>query len=70
MNMWCSDGREREVEQLEYYEERWNWKRKGGEEQAVTRAISGSMPMYGVAEVSVLMILAHIPTREHRNVPV
>ena len=27
-----SDGREREVEQLEHYEERWNWRLEGGEE--------------------------------------
>jgi hypothetical protein len=30
-----TDGREREVGQLEHYEERWNWRLKGGEEQPV-----------------------------------
>ena len=25
VTMWCSDGRERIVEQLEHYKERWNW---------------------------------------------
>ena len=31
-SMWWSDGREREVGQLEQYEEKWNWKLEGGEE--------------------------------------
>jgi hypothetical protein len=30
--MWWSGGREREVEQFEHYEERWNWRLKGREE--------------------------------------
>jgi hypothetical protein len=30
--MWWSDGREREVEQLELSEERWNWRLACGEE--------------------------------------
>jgi hypothetical protein len=31
--MWQLDGREEE--QLEYYEERWNWRVEGGEEYPV-----------------------------------
>lgn len=32
VSMWWSDGREREVEQLEHCEERWNWRLQRGEE--------------------------------------
>ena len=31
----CKYGREKEVEQLERYEERWNWRLKGEEEKLV-----------------------------------
>ena len=32
VNMWHTDGKEREVERFEHYEERWNWILEGGEE--------------------------------------
>jgi hypothetical protein len=28
--MWWRDGRERELERFEQYEERWNWRCEGG----------------------------------------
>ena len=31
--MWWSDGREKEVEQLEHYGERWNWRLEGRQEE-------------------------------------
>jgi hypothetical protein len=31
-NVCSSHGTEREEEQLEHYDERWNWRLKGGEE--------------------------------------
>jgi hypothetical protein len=33
--MWCADEREKEMKQLMCYEERWNWRLKGGEKWPV-----------------------------------
>jgi hypothetical protein len=37
--MVCTDRTEREEEQFEHYEERWNWRGKGGEEYPVVNRL-------------------------------
>lgn len=37
--MWYSDGREREVEELEHYGKRWNSRLEGGEKQPAMRGL-------------------------------
>jgi hypothetical protein len=37
--MWWTDGRERDVGQLEDYEERGNWRIKGGKGQPVVSSL-------------------------------
>lgn len=45
VSLWGSDGREGEMEQLESYEERWNWRLGGGEELPI---VSGQLCQLGV----------------------
>ena len=78
-SMVCTDRTEREEEQFENYEERWNWGQESGKEQPTVssqpkaivksqpvpplRARSGSVAIQ--QQKSVSMSSAHITTRHH-----
>lgn len=47
-SIWWSDGKERETEQLEHHEDRWNWRLKGREEETI---VSGQSCHLGHGEV-------------------
>lgn len=78
-SLWQLDGREREEEQFEYYEERWNWRFEGGEEWPVVSSLAsrghGEVPAQialGAMSESTArqqQSIAHIATIEHGNVP-
>lgn len=59
-SVWWTEGREREAEQLEPSEERWHWRRKGGEEQHVVSSLSAmvmSWPMLLLRAMSGFMAM-------------
>ena len=39
VSLWCTDGREREVEQLQHYEEMWTQRLEGGEAEHVMNGL-------------------------------
>lgn len=73
-NMLWFDGREREVEYLEYYKERWNWKLSlppGSIMRSMPKllliAMSGSMSM--PQKRWLLTSVPHITTTGHGDIP-